>query len=57
MAACFGIFLIACAEGGTPREGGFEGLGQGHVTSVEGVIKGEIRHKNFSGGNIILEAP
>lgn len=50
------FFLFGCAEGGTPREGGFEGLGQGHVTAVEGVVKGKVLFKGFHGEPIILEA-
>lgn len=52
--ACLGLW--ACAGGGTLREGGFEGLGQGHVTAVQGVVQGEVLHKAYQGGTIVIEA-
>ena len=48
--------LLSCSNGGTAREGGFDGLGQGHVTATEGVVKGEVLFKDYSGGEIFVEA-
>ncbi|MDX1386978.1 MAG: hypothetical protein R3257_05265 [bacterium] len=48
--------LWACGGSGTLREGGFQGLGQGHVTATEGVVQGEVLHKSYQGGTIVVEA-
>lgn len=34
----------------------FEGIGEGHTSTIALVIKGEIQFKNFAGGEIVVEA-
>lgn len=48
--------LVACAGGPTPREGGFAGIGEGHVTASQGILRGEVRHQGPLNGSLIVEA-
>lgn len=50
------FLLSGCGEGGTVREGGFEGLGEGNVSTLGAEVRGTVQYKNFHGGTIVVEA-
>jgi hypothetical protein len=53
----FLIFLLThCGQGGTVREGGFAGLGEGNVSTLGSEVRGMVQYKDFPGGKIIVEA-
>lgn len=50
------VALMCRCGGGTPREGGFAGLGEGHVATLGTELEGEVQLRNFTGGKIVVEA-
>jgi len=50
------LSLFGCASEVLEVDGGFAGIGQGHVSSIKTTLQGEVRLKNFEGGEIIVEA-
>lgn len=50
------LVLLACAEGGTMREGGFAGIGEGHVTASQGILRGEVKYHGTLNGELVVEA-
>ncbi len=51
-----GLALAACSQGGTQREGGFVGIGEGHVTASQGILRGVVHYKGNMDGTLVVEA-
>lgn len=52
----FSLLFVGCGEGGTVREGGFAGLGEGNVSTLGSEVRGTVQYKDFHGGKIVVEA-
>jgi hypothetical protein len=50
------LWLAGCGQGGTVREGGFAGLGDGNVSTLGTEIKGTVQYNDFQGGKLVVEA-
>lgn len=50
------LLFSGCGQGGTVREGGFPGLGEGNVSTLGSEVRGTVQYKDFHGGKIVVEA-